>query len=350
MHHKTDRERENFWMKLSILCLALLVMAIQECGAQTMSNYPTIGAVVRLDPSLDTLVNADAKIEVLASGFEWSEGPVWVPRDGGFLLFSDVPQNTVFKWQEGKGVTPFLKPSGYTGIGRYSDEPGSNGLTLDREERLISCEHGDRRVSVMAWGSGKETLADRYEGKRLNSPNDVVVRSNGDVYFTDPPYGLPNREKDEGQEYDFCGVFRVASDGEVMLVSDELTRPNGLAFSPDEKILYVAQSDGSAPIIRAFDMAEDGTASNSRVFYDASELTGKLKGSPDGLKVDANGNLFATGPGGIHIISPAGKLLGRIDTHEATANCCWGGDGSVLYITADMYICRIQTLTKGTGW
>ncbi len=336
-------------MKSLLICVAVVTLAAEIGRAQDMSNYPTLGEVVRVDPALDELVDPEAKIEVLASGFEWSEGPLWVPRDGGYLLFSDVPQNTVFKWQVGKGLSEFLKPSGFTGVKGYSDEPGSNGLALDNEGRLISCEHGDRRVSAMAWGEGKETLADRYEGKRLNSPNDVVVRSNGDVYFTDPPYGLPNRENDE-HEYGFCGVFRIAADGEVTLVSKEMTRPNGLAFSPDEKILYVAQSDGEAPIIRAFDVAEDAAISNSRVFYDSSGLAGELKGSHDGLKVDAQGNLFATGPGGVHVISAEGKLLGRIDTHEATSNCCWGDDGSVLYMTADTYLCRIQTKTRGANW
>lgn len=338
-------------MKRFFLSVVFVMMASSNSEAQKMSSYPTMGEVVRVDPKLDELIDADAKIEVLASGFDWSEGPVWVPRDGGYLLFSDVPKNTVFKWQEEKGLEPFLKPSGFTGIGRYSDEPGSNGLTLDRDGRLISCEHGDRRVSAMKWGEGKVTLADRFEGKRFNSPNDVVVRSDGNVYFTDPPYGLPDREKDDDQQYGFCGVFRIAKNGEVTLVTKDMTRPNGVALSPDEKILYVAQSDGSEPIIRAFDVAEDGSTSNSRVFYDASSLFGKHKGAPDGLKVDAKGNVFSTGPGGIHVITPDGKLLGRIDTHQATANCCWGGEkGSVLYITADMYICRIQTKTKGAGW
>lgn len=336
-------------MRMLLCCLVACLLNSSTAEAQRMRQYPTIGEVVRTDPAINQLIGTDAKIEVLASGFEWSEGPVWVPAEEGYLLFSDVPKNVVYKWSEKDGLVEFLKPSGYTGLGSYSDERGSNGLTLDGAGRLISCEHGDRRVSAMAFGEGKVTLADSYNGKRLNSPNDAVVRSTGDVYFTDPPYGLPNREKDEHQEYGFCGVFRIAPNGEVSLISDEMTRPNGIAFSPDEKILYVAQSDGQAPIIRAFDIAADGTASNSRVFYDSSELASKLRGSMDGLKVDIHGNLFATGPGGIHVITPQGKLLGRINVTEAIANCAFGGDGSVLYMTADMYLCRIQTKTKGAN-
>ena len=220
-------------------------------------------------------------------GFDWSEGPVWVPRDGGYLLFSDVPKNTVFKWRNRKACPSFSSRRVTPASAVTATSRAAMASRSIASGRLISCEHGDRRVSAMAFGEGKVTLADRYDGKRLNSPNDVVVRSTGDVYFTDPPYGLPNREKDEHQEYGFCGVFRVSQDGEVTLISKEMTRPNGLAFSPDEKILYVAQSDGREPIIRAFDIADDGTASNSRVFYDSSELAGKLKGSMDGLKVDA---------------------------------------------------------------
>jgi gluconolactonase len=318
--------------------------------AQGPQNYPTLGEIVRIDPELDALVDATARIEVLASGFDWSEGPVWVPRDGGYLLFSDVPANTIYRWQEGKGTTVFLKPSGFTGLPCFSSESGSNGLVLDLQGRLVCCEHGDRRVSMMDWEGGKMTLADRYEGKRLNSPNDAVFCSNGDLVFTDPPYGLPQRELEKRQEYGFCGVFRVTPAGELTLVSRDITRPNGIAFSPDEKTLYVAQSDGRQPVIWAFDVAADGSVANRRVFYDASPEFGKRKGSPDGIKVDAAGNLFATGPGGVHVISPQGKLLGRIDTFEATANCCWGDDGSTLYMTADMYLCRVRTKTTGMGW
>jgi gluconolactonase len=312
---------------------------------------PTLGRVRRDDPRLDKLIPRDAVIEVLASGFDWSEGPVWVNRDGGFLLFSDIPRNSVMKWKEGDGISLFMKPSGYTGVADDGREPGSNGLTLDREGRLIWCEHGDRRVSRMEWNGGKRTLADNYEGKRLNSPNDAVVRSDGTIYFTDPPYGLPKRENDPARELDFFGVYRIGTDGRITLLEKSMTRPNGLAFSPDERMLYVAQSDPKRAIWMAFPVKDDGTLGAGRVFADATSLVGKDNpGLPDGLKVDREGNLFATGPGGVHVFAPDGKRLGVIETGQATANCAWGGDGSVLYITADSYLVRVRTTTRGAGW
>ncbi len=320
--------------------------------AQT-PHYPTIGHVVRLDARFDKLVPADAKIEVLASGFVWAEGPVWVKDPvggiGGYLLFSDVPQNTVFKWSEKEGLTPFLKPSGYTGLGTYSNEPGSNGLTIDRQGRLIFCEHGDRRVSAMPLNGkgGKRTLADNYRGKRFNSPNDVVAHSNGSYYFTDPPYGLPKQEKDSIRETDGFGVYRIAPDGAVSLVISDLERPNGVALSPDEQTLYIAQST-EAMLIMAYPLRPDGSVGPGRVFYNATPLMKqKLNGVPDGIKVDRAGNVWSTGPGGVLVISPDGTLLGRIDPGEATANCGWGDDGSTLYMTSDMYLCRIRTTAKG---
>jgi gluconolactonase len=329
--------------------LGALLMNGGALHGQDTRNFPTLGTIVRGDPGLDALIPQGARLEVLASGFEWSEGPVWV-RDGGYLLFSDIPRNSVMKWKEGEGVSLFLKPSGYTGVADYGREPGCNGLTLDREGRLVSCEHGDRRVSRMEKEGGKRTLVDNYQGKRLNSPNDLVFRSNGDLYFTDPPYGLPKQWEDPRRELDFCGVYRLTADGKLTLLTREMTRPNGIAFSPDERTLYVAQSDPQKAIWMAFPVKSDGTLGPGRVFHDATPLVGKMPGLPDGLKVDRNGNLFATGPGGVHVLSPDGKSLGRIDTGEATANCAWGGDGSTLYITADMYLCRIRTRTKGMGW
>lgn len=315
-------------------------------GLTAQRSYPAIGSIVRLDPRLDSLIEPGAKIEVLASGFEWSEGPVWVPRDGGFLLFSDVPRNTVYRWTQKDGITVFLKPSGYTGAAEYSREPGSNGLTLDLEGRLLSCEHGDRRVSRLEWDGGKRTLADNYGGKRFNSPNDLVVHSSGAIYFTDPPYGLPQQDKDPRRELDVFGVYRISTSGEVTLLVRDLTRPNGIGFSPDEKTLYVAQSDPQRPVIMAYAVKGDGTLGGVRVFADSSALMKqRLPGLPDGLRVDASGNVWATGPGGVHVYAADRTLLGRIDTGEATANCTIAPDGT-LYITSDMYLCRVRTKTK----
>lgn len=328
-------------------CWFLLLMLPLSVPAQMR----TIGQIVRLDPALDNLLDRQAPIEVLAEGFDWSEGPVWI-KQGDYLLFSDVPKNTIFRWKQGEGLSEFLKPSGYTGHGYYSREPGSNGLTLSREGQLIACEHGDRRVSVMPLsGGGKRTLADNHAGKRFNSPNDVVQKSNGDIYFTDPPYGLPKQADDPTRETTVFGVYRIDAQGHTTLLIDNLTRPNGLAFSPDEKTLYVAQSDPEKAAIFAYPVLPDGTTSPGRIFFDAGALQKEgLPGLPDGLRVDVQGNVFSTGPGGVLVISPEGKLLGRIDTTQPTANCGWGDDGSVLYITANNYLCRVQTKTRAVGF
>ncbi len=310
----------------------------------------TLGRVEHLDPQLDALIPPGAEIEVLAEGFDWSEGPVWIPQ-AGYLVFSDVPQNVVYQWKQGAGISQYLKPSGYTGTNPRGGESGSNGLTVDRQGRLVLCQHGDRRVARLDQDGTFATLADRYQGKRFNSPNDLVFKSNGDLYFTDPPYGLPGNLKDPAKELPFQGVYRVKPNGGLTLLTDNLAFPNGLAFSPDEKILYVAVSDSQHPAIMAYDIQADGTIANGRVFFDAKPLQAQdRQGLPDGLKVDQRGNLFATGPGGVLIISPAGKHLGTLLTGQATANCAWGDDGSVLYITADMFLCRVKTKTRGSGY
>ncbi len=310
-------------------------------------SLKAIGAIERLDPQFDRLIPAGAQIEVLAKGFTWSEGPVWI-KEGGYLLFSDVPKNVVYQWKPGKGVREFLRPSGYTGATSRGGEPGSNGLTVDSAGRLVLCEHGDRRVARLETNGQQTTLADRYQGKRLNSPNDLVYKSNGDLYFTDPPYGLQGNLKDPKKELPFQGVYRLQTDGELTLLAGDLTFPNGLAFSPDEKTLYVAVSDPTRPVIMAYEVKADGTLDAGRVFFDAKPLmTPTRKGLPDGMKVDASGNLFATGPGGVLVLSPTGKHLGTIVTGQPTANCAWGDDGSELYITANMYLCRVKTKTKG---
>jgi gluconolactonase len=334
--------------RFALLLAALCVLSV-NLPAQRTGNFPSIGRIVRDDPRLDALLAPDARIEVLATGFEWTEGPLWI-REGGHLLFSDIPRNSIMKWTEKDGAVLFMKPSGYTGVTDYGREPGTNGLTLDSRGRIVACEHGDRRISRLEKDGGKRTLVDSYQGKRLNSPNDAVYKSNGDLYFTDPPYGLPKGADDPRRELDFCGVYRYSAEGKLTLLTKEMTRPNGIAFSPDEKTLYVAQSDPERAIWMAFPVNPDGLLGKGRLLADATAMVGKLPGLPDGMKVDARGNLFATGPGGVHILTPDGKRLGRIETGEKTANCAWGGDGSTLYITADMYICRIRTKTRGAGW
>lgn len=315
-------------------------------------SYPTMGKIVHEDPAFEKLLAKDAKIEVLASGFDWSEGPVWV-KDSSFLLFSDVPKNKIYKWAEKSGLSVFLEPSGYTGRGVYSDEPGSNGLIIDSKGRLVSCEHGDRRISAVSLKvGGKVTLADHFEGKRFNSPNDVTEHTNGSYYFTDPPYGLAKKHEDPSRETKQFGVYRIAKDGTVTLQIPDLTRPNGLAFSPDGKILYIAQSDPEKAVIMAYDVDENGNITGKgKLIYDATPMVKAGKpGLPDGLKIDQDGNLWSSGPGGMLILTPAGKLLGRIEMGELTSNCAWGNDGSTLYMTVDGYVCRVKTNTKGAGW
>jgi gluconolactonase len=336
---------------LVALCLSACSSSSQqsETDADPGKSYPTLGQIERLDPALDALIAPDAKIEKLTEGYEWAEGPVWVKRDGGSVLFSDVVKNTVHKWDRTAGTAaPYLSPSGYTGPASRGGEPGSNGLTLDPQGKLVLCQHGDRRVARLN-DDGKTftTVVDKYQGKRFNSPNDLVYARSGNLYFTDPPYGLEKQNDDPKKELDFNGVYLLRKDGELVLLTKEFTFPNGVALSPDEKKLYVAQSDPKTAILKVFDVKGDGTIANGRVLFDATSLVEGRKGLPDGLKTDAKGNVWMTGPGGVLVITPEGKHLGTINTGEATANCGWGGDGSELYITADMYLCRVKTATKG---
>jgi gluconolactonase len=314
-------------------------------GAES-PTFPSLGSIERLSPALDGLLAPDARIEKLAEGFDWAEGPVWLKREKA-LVFSDVPQNTVYRWSERDGITVYLKPSGYTGSVKRGGEPGSNGLTTDADGNLILCQHGDRRISRRG-KHGFEPIATHFNYRRFNSPNDLVFNSEGDLYFTDPPYGLEGNNADPQKELMFNGVYLRRKSGEIVLLTKDMTFPNGIALSPDQHTLYVAQSDTNAPIIKAFAVKEDGTIENGRTFFDSSKLLAEnRKGVPDGMKVDQAGNLFATGPGGVLVINPSGELLGIINTGEATANCNWGDDGSSLYITADMYLCRVRTLTRG---
>lgn len=305
---------------------------------------PSAGTVVEKDPALKAIVSAGAKIEKLADGFVFTEGPIWVKEGGEGLLFSDIPNNRIMKWTPDGKVTEFRKPSGYTGPpapeGSYV---GSNGLTLDKEGRLTICEHGDRRVTRLEKDGSLTVLADKYQGKRLNSPNDAVYKSDGSLYFTDPPYGLFDERK---KELDFQGIYRWTADGKLQLLNKELSRPNGLAFSPDEKTLYVANSDPEKKLWMAYDVAINGTLSKGRVFFD---VTGEQEdGLPDGLKVDTQGNLYCTGPGGTWIFSADGKHLGTIKPTEVPANCHWGdADGKTLYMTARKGLYRLSLNIPG---
>lgn len=334
---------------LGVLVLGLVLPATRGADKK---KAETLGTIERKDPRFDKLIAPGAVLEKLADGHDWTEGPVW-DKAGGYLLFSDIPRNSVYKLVPGKGESLFLKPSGYTGASTNFREPGSNGLLMDPEGRLVLMEHGDRRVSRLEKdGKTKTTLADSWEGKKLNSPNDGVFKSNGDLYFTDPPYGRMVKDADgfPGVELDFCGVYRLTKDGKLSLLTKEMTKPNGITFSPDEKTLYVANSDPKIAVWMAFSVKEDGTLGKGKVFFDSTESVGKLKGLPDGMKADKDGNLFATGPGGVLVFTPTGEHLGTIATGVPTSNCNWGDDGTVLYVTADKAVCRIRTKTKGNGW
>jgi gluconolactonase len=328
----------KFKMKKILLILLLMPMITNA--------QKTIGKLVKIEPAFENLIDMTATIEVLGEGFRWSEGPAWV-KDGGYLLFSDVPNNVIHKWKEGEGISVFLKPSGYTGVLPYSNEPGSNGLIINAKGELVACEHGDRRVSVMPLSmGGKRTLADNCAGKRFNSPNDVCQKSNGDYYFTDPPYGLPKQENDPMKETGVYGVYRINSKGLCELIIKDLSRPNGLCFSPDEKTLYVAQSDPEKAYIMAYPVLTNGKLGIGKIFFDATPMVKQgLAGLPDGIRTDSQGNIFSTGPGGVLVLDKGGKLLGRIETGQPTANCTFGADG-YLYMTANMFLCRIKTKTK----
>ncbi len=331
--------------------IALSVRA--EPSQAVMPSAPdaaVFGRIVRLDPRFDTLLGARPRLQRVTGGHAWLEGPVWNARDG-YLLYTDIPHNAVFKFSPGHGTRLFLKPSGYSGAGPFAGkEPGANGLTFDAHGRLVLAEHGDRRVTRLEANGNRTVLADRYQGKRLNSPNDVVFRSNGDLYFTDPPFGLPETFADPARELDFCGVYRLTRDGKLSLLARDIGAPNGIAFSPDERTLYVTDVNPARPAWLAYDVHADGSLANGRVFRAADFWMRTRPGGPDGLKTDKAGNIFAAGPGGVYVFAPDGTHLGTIETGVATSNVAWGEDGSVLYITASTAVYRIKLGTLGAGF
>ena len=305
------------------------------------------GRLESLDKRFDALIAPQTKIQKIADDLKWSEGPLWDARTQT-LLFSDIPQNVIMKWHPEKGVSRFLERSGYTGAELFTGyEPGSNGLTFDLQGRLTLCQHGDRRVSRREADGTMVPLAVGFNGRKLNSPNDLVFDAQGNLYFTDPPFGLPKQFDDPGKELPFNGVFRVAKDGTITAVITDLEAPNGLGFSPDYKTLYVANARATSPIWKAYAVQPDGSLDKGRVFADSSALYKQGDGVPDGLKVDVHGNVFATGPGGVLVYAPDGTLLGRILTGVPTANVAFGEDGATLFIAANHRVLRLRTLTKG---
>lgn len=312
------------------------------------------GMVRRLNPALDALIAPDAVIEQIGWGYQWAEGPVWV-KAGGYLLFSDPPQNTIYRWAPGAQPAIFMKPAGYAG--QQPDpalrEPGSNGLAIDAAGALVMCDSGTRAVAKVDLTTKQKTiLADKFEGKRFNSPNDLCIAKNGAIYFTDPPYGLTNGLQSAVKEQPFSGVYRLAPDGSVTVIDKTMNYPNGIALSPGEDLLYVTNSDKTQPIIKAYTLGNDGMPLKSEILFDMTSLMSETaKGGPDGIKVDQNGNLFVAGPGGILIVSDEGKLLGIINvTGRASPNCAFGEDGSTLFIASTDIMARVRLKTKAPNW
>ncbi|MFO0795940.1 MAG: SMP-30/gluconolactonase/LRE family protein [Gemmataceae bacterium] len=336
----------------ALAAAALVALAPAPSAAQPGEKKATIGSIERKHAKIDDLLPKDAVIEVLAGGFKWTEGPVW-DKKAKRVLFTDIPNNRVMSWSPTDGLKEFLKPSGYTGTAPFTGyEPGANGLAFDKDGALVLCQHGDRRISRLTADGKFQTVVDKYNGKRFNSPNDLVYHPNGDLYFTDPPYGLPKQMDDPAKELDFQGVYRLKAGGELTLLTKEMSRPNGIALSPDQKTLYVANSDPARAIWMAFPLGADGTISGpGRVIFDATpEVVAKKPGLPDGMKVDTKGNIFATGPDGVYVFAPDFTYLGKIVIGDKNANCGFGDDGSTLYICANDKLVRVRTTTRGLGF
>lgn len=308
---------------------------------KTVAQAQTNSYIERLDAKMNSFVDVQTQVEVLAQGFKWSEGPLWV-EELDALLFSDVPNNTVYSWSEKNGLQVFLSPSGYTGITPSTKKSGSNGLTLDPSGKLVLCMQGDRRIAKLDnWNNTHvSTVVTRFDGKLLNSPNDLVYAQNGDLYFTDPPYGLKGSD-DPLRELAVNGVYKYSSAGKLTLIIDDLTAPNGIAISNNQKTLYVTISDRSYPRIMAYDITPTGVI-NPRVFFDGTALMSKGKGNFDGLKIHPTGVIFSTGPGGVLVFTPEGKHLGTIHTGQRTANCAFDSEFKYLYMTTHKTLTRVK--------
>ena len=332
--------------------LLLLLILIYGCSSPSTSSkkeaeefeYQTVGSLEKVDNEFDEFFSEDSKIEVVASGFEWAEGPLWL-KDQDALIFTDVITNTVWRWSQEDSLSMFLKPSGYLGTETNKKEPGANGLALNANGELILCQHGERRLAKMNAPlsdpkADYTALVSDFNGKMFNSPNDLVINEAGQIFFTDPPYGLDDWNT---KELDFQGVYRLDKDGSLNLLLDTLNRPNGIALSPDEKTLYIAQSDAEKARYYSYDLDESGNVLSGKILLDVTDSVGDMSpGLPDGLKVHSSGAIFATGPGGVWVISPNGKHLGTLLTGQSTANCAFDEDETYLYMTADSFLMRIK--------
>lgn len=335
---------------MKLLCLTLLSTVVAGDAAE---SFKTLGSLESHDPRFDKIVSPDAKIEIVAEGFSWIEGPLWLPEEN-CLIFSNIPPNKLWKWTEKDGAVDYLEKSGYLGkVPREGfkgafDQAGSNGLILAPDGSLVLCQHGLRQMGKMKAPLNNpkpdyQSLTDRnHDGKRYNSPNDGCYHKDGSLFFTDPPYGLPQGADDPTRETDYSGVYRLSKEGEINLIDDDLERPNGIALSPDHKTLYVANSHGPRAIWMEYQLNEDGTVRSKKVFHDVTKFVGTRKGMPDGLKVDDDGNIFATAPGGVWVFTPKGEHLGTIVTREFASNVAFGADQKTLFITADMLLLRIR--------
>ena len=322
----------------------LLKLIILLLNLNLVSQDKYIGSVERLSPEINNLIEKNARIEILANGFEWSEGPVWSSQLNS-VLFSDVPENVIYSWNEDKGLGIFTRPIGYSGEVPNLKKAGTNGLTIDADGNLIICMHGDRKITKLEQlnTNKRATVVNSFDGNLLNSPNDLVYDSKGNLYFTDPPYGLLEGDDDKLKEIPFNGVYKLSPNGDIEVLIKDLTRPNGISISNDEKTLYVANSDNSNPIIMEYELSEFGVK-NPQIFFDGNELARKDIGLFDGLKVHPTGNVFATGPGGDLVIKENGDHIGTIRTEVKTANCAFDENFQYLYMTSDMYLTRIKLL------
>lgn len=333
--------------------ILLVALATGACAGPASAPVKIENAKIeRWDPAMDAIVPKDWKIEKLAEGFGWAEGPIWV-RSGGYLLFSDVPGNKMWKWSEKGGLEKFLDPSGATDPDpNVWREAGSNGLAIFDDEAILIADTGNRSIQKLDLATKTKTaVATQFDGKKFSSPNDVTRTKSGVVFFTDPPYGFKKFDDAPEKEIAFNGVYRVGTDGAVSVVERELYRPNGVALAPDESVLYVAQSEPSKAIIMAYSLDANANVTGKKLFADLTDLVSRdAPGLPDGLTVAADGTIFTSGPGGIIVLSKDGKRLGRISNGKGTANCKFGDDGRTLYLTSHDILARIRLNVKGAGF